>query len=178
MDNLMTTKEAAEYLNLNYMTVYKLAQRGRIPASKIGGNWRFKKEILDEWLTKKAVTIEGNVLVVDDDPGVRDVLAEVISKQGYKAIAVSSGERALEELERRHYDLIFLDLVMPGMSGVEVLSAIKAKDKKVVVVIVTGYGDDPIAMEAMSQGPLFLIRKPFRAGDVAEVLNVVVKAKR
>ena len=178
MQTLMTTKEAAEYLKLNYMTVYKLAQRGRIPASKIGGNWRFKKEILDDWLMKKAVTIEGNVLVVDDDSRVREMLKDVISEQGYSVTAAESGERALEELERRRYDLVFLDLVMPGMSGVDVLSAIKAKDKKAVVVIVTGYGDDPLAMEAMSLGPLFLIRKPFRTSDIAEVLNIVVKAKR
>lgn len=50
MDNLMTVKEAAQYLQLNYMTVYKLAQKGKIPVSKIGGTWRFKKEILDDWL--------------------------------------------------------------------------------------------------------------------------------
>ena len=60
MDTLMTTKEAAVYLKLNYMTVYKLAQRGRIPASKVGGNWRFKRDVLDEWLTRKAATVEGN----------------------------------------------------------------------------------------------------------------------
>jgi len=178
MDKLMTTKEAAEYLKLNYMTVYKLAQRGRIPASKIGGNWRFKKDVLDEWLTKKSVTVEGNVLVVDDDPRVREVLKDVISGEGYSVTTVESGERALEELDRRHYDLVFLDLMLPGISGVDVLSAIKQKDKKAVVVIITGYGDDPIALEAMSLGPLFLIRKPFRTSDITEVLSVVVGARR
>jgi len=175
---LMTTKEAAEYLKLNYMTVYKLAQRGRIPAAKIGGNWRFKRDVLDDWLTRKAVTIEGIVLVVDDDPRVREVLKDVISQHGYSVTAVESGERALEELDRRHYDVIFLDLMLPGITGVEVLSAIKQKDKKAVVVIITGYGDDPIALEAMSLGPLFLIRKPFRASDIVEVLSVVVGIKR
>lgn len=178
MDTLMTTKEAASYLKLNYMTVYKLAQRGRIPASKIGGNWRFKKDVLDEWLTRRAVTVEGNVLVVDDDLRVREVLRDVVSGEGYSVTSVESGERALEEVERRHYDLIFLDLMLPGITGVDVLSAIKQKDKKAVVVIVTGYGDDPIALEAMSLGPLFLIRKPFRASDISEVLSVVVGARR
>lgn len=178
MDKLMTTKEAAAYLKLNYMTVYKLAQRGRIPASKIGGNWRFKKDVLDDWLTRRAVTVEGNVLVVDDDPRVREVLREVISGEGYRVTTVETGERALEELDRRHYDLILLDLMLPGISGVDVLSAIKQKDKKAVVVIITGYGDDPIALEAMSLGPLFLIRKPFRASDISEVLSVVVGARR
>ena len=174
MTNLMTTKEAAEYLKLNYMTVYKLAQRGRIPASKIGGNWRFRKDLLDDWLAKRARVVEGNVLVVDDDPGIVEMLSEVISRKGFKVVGVESGEQALEELEKQHFDLIFLDLVLPGMSGVEALATIKEKDKKAVVVIVTGYGDDPIAMEAMSLGPLFLIRKPFRIEDIVEVLNAVV----
>ncbi|KPJ52142.1 MAG: hypothetical protein AMJ37_03465 [Dehalococcoidia bacterium DG_18] len=178
MSSLLTTKEAAEYLKLNYMTVYKLAQRGRIPASKIGGNWRFKKELLDDWLAKQATMIEGNVLVVDDDPGVLELVKDVISAQRYKVVTVDSGERALDEVAKQHFDLIFLDLVLPGMSGVEVLSALKAKDKKAVVVIITGYGDDPIALEAMSLGPLFLIRKPFRTDDIIEVLNIVVKARR
>ena len=174
----MTTKEAAAYLKLNYMTVYKLAQRGKIPATKVGGNWRFKKEILDEWIARQAATERGDVLVVDDDPRVRGVLEDVISAQGYRVVAVGSGEAALEEVEKRHYDLIFLDLVLPGISGAEALAAIKEKDKKAVVAIVTGYGDDPIAMEAMAMGPLLLIRKPFKAEDIREVLNVVIRTRR
>ena len=178
VETLMTTKEAATYLKLNYMTVYKLAQRGKIPATKVGGNWRFKKEILDDWIAREAVAARGDILVVDDDPRVREVLEEVISAQGYKVVAVGSGEAALEAVEKRHYDLIFLDLVLPGINGVEALAAIKEKDKKAVVAIVTGYGDDPIAMEAMAQGPLLLIRKPFKAEDIREVLHVVIRARR
>ncbi|MEE8619431.1 MAG: response regulator [Dehalococcoidales bacterium] len=173
----MTTKEAAEYLKLNYMTVYKLSQRGRIPASKIGGNWRFRKDLLDDWLAKQATVIEGMVLVVDDDPEIREILREVITRKGFKVITAESGELALEEMGKQHFDLIFLDLVLPGMSGVDALAAIKEKDKKAVVVIVTGYGDDPIALDAMSLGPLFLIRKPFRTSDIVEVLNAMVRVR-
>ncbi len=178
MKSLMTAKEAADYLKLNYMTVYKLAQRGKIPASKIGGNWRFKKEILDDWIARQAIPVEGDVLVVDDDPRVREVLKDTITAQGYKVVAVGTGEEAVEEVRKRHFDLIFLDLVLPGISGVEALSGIKAKDKKAVVTIITGYGDDPIALEAMSLGPLFLIRKPFRIEDIAEVLSILVRGRR
>jgi len=174
----MTTKEAAEYLRLNYMTVYKLAQRGKIPATKVGGNWRFKKDILDDWIARQATAVEGIVLVVDDDPRVRQVLEDVIAAQGYRVVAVGTGEEALEEVDRRHFDLIFVDLVLPGKSGVETMAEVKAKDKKAVVVIVTGYGDDPVAMEAMALGPLLLIRKPFKVEDIVEVLNVVIKARR
>ena len=174
----MTTKEAAEYLRLNYMTVYKLAQRGKIPATKVGGNWRFKKEILDDWIARQATAVQGMVLVVDDDPRVREVLEDVITAQGYKVVSVGSAEEALRQVNRRHFDLIFLDLVLPDKSGVEALAEIKAKDKKAVVVIVTGYGDDPIAMEAMALGPLLLIRKPFKVEDIVEVLNVVIRSRR
>ena len=178
MDRLMTTKEAAEYLRLNYMTVYKLAQKGKIPATKVGGNWRFKKEILDDWITRQATAVQGLVLVVDDDPRVREVLQDVIEAQGYRVISVGTGEEVMKEVNKRHFDLIFLDLVLPDKTGVEVLAEIKAKDKKAVVVIVTGYGDDPIAMEAMTLGPLLLIRKPFKVEDIVEVLNVVIKSRR
>jgi len=174
----MTTKEAAEYLRLNYMTVYKLAQKGKIPATKVGGNWRFKKDILDDWIAKKASPVEGVVLVVDDDPRVREVLEDTVAAQGYKVVAVGSGEEALKEVDRRHVALIFFDLMLPGKSGVETMAEIKAKDKRAVVVIVTGYGDDPIAMEAMALGPLMLIRKPFKIEDIIEILNVVIKARR
>ena len=178
MSDLMTVKEVADYLKLNYMTVYKLAQKGRIPASKIGGNWRFKKELLDEWIAKQSTVVEGSVLVVDDDPAVREMLSDVITEQKFKVVAVENGERAIAELERQHFDLVFLDLVLPGMSGPETLSAIKKKNEKAIVAIITGYGDDPIAMEAMSLGPLLMIRKPFKIDDIIEVLSIMSSAAR
>jgi len=177
VDSLITVKEAAEYLKLNYMTIYKLAQKGKIPASKVGGNWRFKRDILDNWLAEKSVVAEGIVLVVDDDSRVRDTLEEIIFKRGYRVVAVENGEMALDEVEKQHFDLIFLDLVLPGLSGVDILRAVKVKDRRAVVVIVTGYGDDPVALEAMSLGPLFLIRKPFKVSDIVEVLDIVMKIR-
>lgn len=175
MDSLMTVKEAAQYLKLNYMTVYKLAQKGKVPASKVGGAWRFKREILDAWLLQEASIPRKSVLIVDDDARVRDVLQEMVLKGGCVAVAVGSGEAALDEVSRQHFELIFLDLVLPGLSGIDVLKAIKAKDRKLVIAIVTGYGDDPIALEAMSLGPLLLIRKPFRESDILEVLRIAMK---
>lgn len=173
----MTVKEAALYLRLNYMTVYKLARQGKIPASKVGGNWRFKKEIVDQWLANQSGVARGLVLVVDDDPMVRDVLKEMVLKHGYTVVTAESGEAALDEIDRQHFDLVFLDLVLPGLSGVDILKAIKEKDRSTVVVIVTGYGDDPIGQEAMSLGPLLLLRKPFRESHIVEVLNMVMKGR-
>jgi excisionase family DNA binding protein len=177
LNELMTVKEAATYLRLNYMTIYKLAQKRRIPATKVGGNWRFKKEILDDWLERNATTDRGTVLVVDDDPTIRDLLKEMTQKQGYSAVTAEDGEAALTEVEKQHFDLIFLDLRLPGLSGIDVMEAIKQRAVETVIVIVTGYADEPIALKAMSYGPLLLVRKPFKEKDIIEVLNIVMKGK-
>ena len=58
METLMTPRETAEYLRLNCMTVYKLARVGKIPATKVGGSWRVKREILDQWLSGQATAME------------------------------------------------------------------------------------------------------------------------
>jgi excisionase family DNA binding protein len=174
----MNIKDTAAYLRLNYMTVYKLAQKGQLPAFKVGGTWRFKKDILDDWVQKKSETISGTVLVVDDDPLIQDILKEIIEDQNCAVSVSSTGEEALELIGRQRFDMIFLDLKLPGLSGTDVFKAIKAKDKDAVVVIVTGYADDPIALEAISLGPLLLIRKPFREKDVLEVLSMVLRGKK
>jgi excisionase family DNA binding protein len=177
MDELMNVKEAATYLRVNYMTVYKMVQKRRIPATKVGGNWRFKKEILDEWLLRNTTMGKGTILVVDDDQEVRDVLKEMAEKQGYNVYTSASGEQALTEIGRQHFDLIFLDLRLPGISGVNLLESVKEKARDTVVVIVTALADDSMAMKAMASGPLLLVRKPFKEKDIIEVLNIIMKGK-
>ena len=175
MANLMAIKETAEYLRLNYMTVYKLAQKGSIPASKVGGNWRFKKETIDNWLTRQTMSGRGAVLVVDDDVMILDLLKEAISEQGYRVVTTQSGDVAIEEVNKQHFALVFLDLVLPGLSGIDTIKAIKERNGNAVTAIVTGYGDDLISQEAMSLGPLVLLHKPFRHRDIVEVLNMEMK---
>ena len=177
MDELMNIKEAASYLRLNYMTVYKLAQKRRIPAFKVGGNWRFKKDILDNWLNAQAITNMGNVLVVDDDQAIRDFLKEAVQDQHHTVATVESGEAALDEIKKQHFDLIFLDLLLPGIGGSKLIEAIKDADKNTVIAVITVSADDPVALKAMSLGPLMLVRKPLRKKDVIEVLNLVMKPK-
>jgi PAS domain S-box-containing protein/excisionase family DNA binding protein len=171
VNRLMNTRQAAEYLQLHYVTLYKLAQQGHIPASKIGGVWRFNKHILDRWLAQQSLGVLGNVLIVDDDPAILEMLSDIVSREEYKAVAVESGEKALEELKKQQFDLIFLDLLLPGMSGVEVFTELKKMHSRASVVILTGYADDPMADEALSMEPKYLIRKPFRVSEIIEAIN-------
>lgn len=173
MQELMTIKEAANYLRISSSTIYKLVEKGRIPASKVGGAWRFKKDVLDDWLNMQCCQPRGLVLVVDDDARVRGILGDIIVEQGYQVVSVESGQRAIEEVGRQSFNLVFLDLVLPDLSGIDVLRKLKAKDRNITVAVVTGYGDDPIAMEAVSMSPLVLIGKPFSVEDIHMVLSFV-----
>ncbi len=177
MNELMNIKEAAGYLRLNYMTLYKLAQKRKVPAFKVGGNWRFKKELLDRWMEQKANLNRGPVLIVDDDSSILNLLKEIVREQGYNVVTADTGESALDAISRQNFELVFLDLKLPGMNGLDVLEAIKEKDRDVLVVIVTAYIDEPITLKAMSLGPLLLVRKPFRENDILEVLNIATKGR-
>lgn len=124
-------------------------------------------------MNAETIVTERNVLVVDDDPAIQEMLCEIIQQEGYNAVSVGSGEEALKQMESQHFDLIFLDLVLPGISGVDTLSAIKDKDDNAVVITITAYGYSIWAKQAMAMGAMFLIHKPFQTRDIVEILDTV-----
>jgi len=177
---LLTVRDVAQLLHVHPNTVRQWSDHGLIKTYRVGtrGDRRFNREDVNRVVVTAKPNLRGAVLIVDDDPGVRQLLEDVVVEQGYKATAVESGERALEELEKQRFDLVLLDLVLPGLMGLEVLRSIKAKSKRTVVAVITGSGDDPIALEAMSLGPLFFILKPFEMADVIEVLDATMRGRR
>jgi len=178
-------QEVAAALHVHPNTVRHWSDEGLLKSSRIGprGDRRFSWEDIDSFLNRWDTNAQSasshwrKVLIVDDERRVRGLLKDIVEGQGCEAVSVESGERALEELEKGDFDLIFLDLVLPGLDGVDVLKAIKARGNNAVVAVVTGYGDDPVAWEAMSLGPLVLIRKPFETADIIRVLNIAMGAK-
>jgi len=178
-DRLLTVREVADLLHVHTNTVRGWSDLGLIKSYRVGprGDRRFKAKDINNFITTVRPNLGGAALIVDDDIGMRQLMEDAVVGEGYEVVAVASGERALEELEKQHFDLIFLDLVLPGLSGVDVLRAIKGRNQRTLVAVITGYGDDPIAMEAMSLGPLFFIRKPFKMSDITEVLDAVMRPR-
>ena len=178
---MLTVKEVSEILHVHPSTVRSWCDQGMLKAHRIGprGDRRFRPEDVDNFLRlgEGANESEGNVLIVDDDPQVSQLVKDIVEGQGYKVRCCETGEKALKEISYQPIALVFLDLMLPGISGLEVLRAIKEKGDKTVVAVITGYGDDPIALEAMKMGPMFFIRKPFDMRTIKEVLDVVMKAK-
>jgi excisionase family DNA binding protein len=110
-DVFLTTEEVLEYLQVNLRTVYRLIKAGKIPAVRIGRQWRFRRVDLDIWLDSQRTTpmsdaavVSGDgrqrVLVVDDEEGIRDLLSRTLALAEYDVDTMADGESALEHPQR------------------------------------------------------------------------------
>ena len=106
------------------------------------------------------MTATRKVLVVDDDPAVRKSIDRVLSSKGYAVITAENGEEALRKLNEEKYDLVYTDIRMPGMSGLDVAEQVKAKRPWTPVVIITGYGTDAAEARAKAAGVSSFVHKP------------------
>ena len=106
------------------------------------------------------------VLVIDDDPGVRDYMEALVARQGYEVSAAADGEEALRNLETTQPDLITLDVVLPGMDGLQTLEKLKQRLPDVPVVMLSGHGQARNIVEAMRRGASDFLRKPFEVEEL------------
>jgi len=116
---------------------------------------------------------QGLIHIIDDEPVIHDILTQLLTSEGYDVESSASGEEALEKYTSQKFDLVLLDLLMPGMDGIEVLRAIKRIQPQAVVVIITAYASVESAIEAMKIGAFDYVQKPFKH---EELLLIVARA--
>ena len=114
-----------------------------------------------------------NILVIDDEQIMRDGCSRILSKDGWSVITAENGKQGLEEIQSHpeNIDVILLDLMMPGMSGMEVLDQVRTIDPNLLVIVITGYATVESAVEAMKKGAYDFIPKPF----TPDQLRIVVR---
>ena len=118
------------------------------------------------------------VMVVDDDQDLREGVAEVLGGAGFAVTQASRGKEALEYLAQKNFDLILLDLVMPGMGGLELLGHIRDKAPRMPIIMITAFASVDNAVAAMRQGASDYVTKPFRVdGLLASVGRVLEEAR-
>jgi excisionase family DNA binding protein len=171
LPELMTVKETSVYLRIPLPTVYYLVQRGQLPAVQIGGRWRIKRSLLDRDVLKSEGAGQPTVLVVDDDAQLQTVFKQFLKKAGFGRIVVGTGAEAISCVERQRFDLVFLDLQLPDISGDEVYVRIKEMQPDLPVVIITGYPDSEMMSRILRNGAVMMIQKPI---DFSQ-LNSTVK---
>ncbi len=113
------------------------------------------------------------ILIVDDEEGYRKVLTNSLTDIGYETKAVNNGLEALEEIRRKKYSIILLDVKMPGMDGIELLDRIQGTKftSHSNIVIITAYTDQDVAREAVRKGAKKVITKPFSMDDIEACLG-------
>jgi DNA-binding NtrC family response regulator len=114
------------------------------------------------------------ILVADDDAVIREGLRRILTAEGYEVEAVSNGRTALERLEQKRFKLLVTDLKMPGMSGLDVLKAIRGCQPELPVMLITGYAAIDNAVEAMKNGATDYLAKPFSNEElISKVKNAI-----
>ena len=171
MAELMTVKEVASYLRVTEKTIYRLLERGSIPAIKVGHQWRFDRTLIDKWLQPKSVRAKANILVIDDEEIIRLLFKETLEESGHTVMVAETGFEGLELVEQHDFDLVFIDLKMPKMVGDELFGRIKEIKPRLSVTIITGYPDSGMMKRALAQGPFGVMNKPFSESDIIAAVN-------
>ena len=119
-----------------------------------------------------------NILIVDDEPGIRQSLKGVLEDEGYQAVAVGSAEACLETLEKRGFDVVLLDIWLPGMDGLEALEKIKEADSGPEVIMISGHGTIETAVRATKLGAFDFLEKPLSLDKTLILLKNAIEARK
>jgi signal transduction histidine kinase len=118
------------------------------------------------------------ILVIDDEPGIREGCKRALTPQGFSVDAAENGEDGLRLMQASSYDLVLLDVMMPGISGMDVLGAIHAHDPEIICIIITGFATVELAVSAIKQGAYDFLTKPFASDDLMLVVNRGLERRR
>jgi DNA-binding NtrC family response regulator len=118
-----------------------------------------------------------NILIVDDEKIVRDSLFHWFEEEGYFVDTAEDGESALKKYEKGKYDLLLLDMKMPGMSGIDLLTKIKSIDKDSLVILITAFASVPTAITALKQGAYDYVTKPVDPDELAHLVKKALEQK-
>src|SRR5689334_12302276 len=119
-----------------------------------------------------------NILIVDDEASIRHSLKGALEDEGYKAAAVESGESCLDMLKRRSFDVVLLDIWLPGIDGLEALEKIRERDDAPEVIMISGHGTIETAVRATKLGAYDFLEKPLSVEKTLILVKNAAEAKK
>lgn len=112
-----------------------------------------------------------SILILDDEPIVSKRLKPSLEKKGYAVEAFTRSEDAIRRIKEQQFDIVVTDLKMEGVDGMQFLTEVKAKYPKTEVIVITGFATMATAKESFSKGVFDFLAKPFKLGEIAEVIE-------
>jgi excisionase family DNA binding protein len=176
--NILTVRQLAAYLNMASVTIYRLAARGELPGTKVGGQWRFHKQAIDEWLSRKPDRKRIKILVVDDEIQIGELIQEALPQTQFLVHLAASGREATTALAADTYQVAFIDLVLPDTTGVHLLKLIRESYPATRTVIVTGHPYSQLLADAFELDFFMVLKKPFVGEQIRSVVNDLVGPNR
>ena len=173
--------DAAALLEVHVQTLRKLARQKKIPSFKVGRDWKFRKEALVRWADEQHRVGTGgsacSVLVIDDDEKISRALSRLLARFGCHVRQATGGAEGLALVARETPSLILLDLMMPGMSGLQFLEELRKTHPVLPVAIVTGFRDSELMEQATHYAPVMLLAKPVDPELLKRTVRIVVGDK-
>lgn len=167
--DILDVTEAALYLKISDQTLRRLARNGEVPAFKVGGGWRFKKDGLAKWVEAQYGASKAlHVMVIDDEQSILTLVREILIGEGFTVDTALGGKEALERMELKKPNLVFLDLKMPEMDGPATLEKIRMQYGQIPVIILTAYPESGLMTRAMQFSPVMLLAKPTYPKKIVE----------
>jgi response regulator RpfG family c-di-GMP phosphodiesterase len=122
--------------------------------------------------------LKAHILVVDDDPLLLETMQDILEREDFSVAVSKTGQEAVENIKHGDWDLVVTDIKMPGMSGIELLRAIKELDAHIPVIVITGFASVETAVEAIREGAYDYVIKPFEVGKLLAIIQRAIKEKR
>lgn len=178
----LSTGEVARLLHVSAVAVLRWVRARKLPAYRApGGHYRIPRGEFRKFLTDNNIPVTlgaprpRRILVVDDEAPVREAFEAALQAKGHEVVLAADGREALRHVRRDHFDLIFLDVLLPKVGGASVLGTIKRRDPEAVVVLITGFPYHEETVAALEYGPAMVLRKPIKLDDIHAVLEIVFK---
>jgi len=176
----LTTDEVLDYLQVNLRTVYRLIDAGKLPAVRVGRQWRFRRRDIDAWLDTQhqaappaprpnAPASPGavrRVLVVDPDGAARDATAAALRAAGHTVDTAPDGVVAADRLGTQDYDLVVTELRLPALDAFGVIREGRRRRPGLRALVLTGRSSESAAIEALNFGIGGYLVKPARASEL------------
>ncbi len=171
-EKLLSLSDVTEFFKISRRTAYYWIQKQILKPVKIAGILRFRNSDIQKLIheTDPVSKPQIKILAIDDDILVRDSLKRLLSQYGYLAKTVASGSEAIALLKSEDFDLIISDFRMPEMNGIETLTRIKKIRRSIPQILLTGYADEQLEIQAKKAGIRQVVSKPF---DLAQFNKMI-----
>ena len=174
MTEVMNLTQLASYLKMSKASLYHLLAAGKIPGTKVGKQWRFSRPTVDEWL-QGSKQRSADILVVEDDLLIQQTVVKVLQEAGHQCVGAGTTARALSLLTEIAFDLVFIDMLLPDGTGLDIISAVMSTPKPPQMVIVTAHPRHELVDEARRLVPnITVLEKPVRLEALMELARTRV----